>query len=68
MTCPFTVYSDVAGGHGLGYQETLMYGRYSHTLGDLAREEAARQRHTLNATKLTIINFIMTGRYRSRGP
>ena len=45
----FTVYySDADASHGLGYQETLMYGRYSHTLGDLAREEAARQRHTLN--------------------
>ena len=46
----FTVYSDADASHGLGYQETLMYGRYSHTLGDLAREEAARQRHTLSAT------------------
>ena len=46
----FFVYSDVVGGHGLGYQETLMYGRYSHTLGDLAREEAARQRQAVNAT------------------
>lgn len=26
------------------YQQTLMYGRYSESLGDYAREEAERQR------------------------
>ena len=33
------------GGLGaMGYQQTLMYGRYSEALGDYAREEAERQR------------------------
>ncbi len=28
----------------MGYQQTLMYGRYSRSLGDYAKEEAKRQR------------------------
>jgi hypothetical protein len=28
----------------MGYQQTLMYGRYSKALGDLAREEGSRLR------------------------
>ena len=28
----------------MGYQQTLMYGRYSKSLGDYAKEEAKRQK------------------------
>jgi len=31
-------------GGSMGYQQTLMYGRYSKTLGEYAKEEASRQR------------------------
>ena len=29
---------------GMGYQQTLMYGRYSKTLGEMAKEEAKKQK------------------------
>jgi hypothetical protein len=29
----------------MGYQHTLMYGRYSKKLGEFAREEAAARKH-----------------------
>ncbi len=35
---------DEADGGGMGYQQTLMYGRYAESLGDYAKEEAKRQR------------------------
>ena len=31
-------------GREMGYQQTLMYGRYSRSLGDQVREEAKRQK------------------------
>lgn len=32
------------GNKEMGYQETLMYGRYSKSLGEYAKEEAKRQK------------------------
>ena len=40
-------YEDEAGAHdmgAMGYQQTLMYGRYSRSLGDELREEMKRQK------------------------
>ena len=38
------IYSHWMSEHPRRYQQTLMYGRYSESLGDYAREEAERQR------------------------
>ena len=40
----------------MGYQQTLMYGRYSKALGDYAREEAKRQKY-LGKWPVTSLRF-----------
>ncbi len=36
--------SDEENKSAMGYQQTLMYGRYSRSLGEYAKEESKRQR------------------------
>ena len=47
-----------AAGGGMGYQQTLMYGRYSKSLGDYAKEEAKRQRITEKIRFFKIIKIL----------
>ena len=35
----------------MGYQQTLMYGRYSKSLGEFAKEEAAKKRKQIEAQR-----------------